>query len=135
VATTTPLTEGRGHAHTTIKQITRRGGVVGNDNDDDDGNGHDGDDDNNVDGGATRTPLTIESTINKRREVEGQGGNYWKMTRRGTRTCTHNNQTDHAEGGVVGNGDDDGDGGATATTAMTTMTTMADAVGGKATTG
>jgi hypothetical protein len=57
------------------------------------------------------------------------------MTRRGTRTCAHNNQTDHAEGGVVGNGNDDGDGGATATTAMTTMTTMADAVGGMATTG
>jgi hypothetical protein len=44
--------EGRGHAHTTIKQTTRRGGVVGNDNDDNDGNGHDGDDDNDNDGGC-----------------------------------------------------------------------------------
>jgi hypothetical protein len=58
VATTTPLTiestinkrhevegrggatgrrhnKGQGHAHTTIKQITRRGGVVGDDDDDD----------------------------------------------------------------------------------------------------
>ena len=34
----------------------------------------------------------------------------WETTRRGTRTCTHNNQTDHAEGGVVGD-DDDGDDG------------------------
>ena len=32
----------------------------------------------------------------------------WETTRRGTRTCAHNNQTDHAEGGVVGD-DDDGD--------------------------
>jgi hypothetical protein len=29
---------------------------------------------------------------------------------RGMRTCAHNNQTDHVEGGVVGD-DDDGDGG------------------------
>jgi hypothetical protein len=45
--------EGRGHAGTTIKQITRRGGVVGDDDDDNDnGDGHDGDDDNDGDGGC-----------------------------------------------------------------------------------
>jgi hypothetical protein len=81
------------------------------------------------------TPLTIESTINKRREVEGRGGGYRETTRQGTRTCTHNNQTDHAEGGGIGDADDDDDGGATATTATTTTTTMADAVGGMATNG
>jgi len=59
---------------------------------------------------ATMTTLTIESTINKRREVEGWGRGYGETTRRGTRTCAHNNQTDHAEGGVVGD-DDDGDDG------------------------
>jgi len=58
---------------------------------------------------ATMTTLTIESTINKRREVEGWGRGYGETTRRGTRTCAHNNQTDHAEGGVVGDDGDDGD--------------------------
>ncbi len=59
---------------------------------------------------TTTIPLMIESTINKRREVEGRGGGYAESTRRGTRTCAHNNQTDHAEGGVVGDDDEDGDG-------------------------
>jgi hypothetical protein len=58
---------------------------------------------------ATTTPLTIKSTINKRREVEGRGGGYGETARRGTRTCAHNNQTDHAEGGVVGDDYDDND--------------------------
>ena len=40
--------KGQGHAHTTIKQITRRGGVVDDDNDDDD----DDDDKNDDDGGC-----------------------------------------------------------------------------------
>ena len=35
------------------------------------------------------------------------GRGYGETTQCGTRTCTHNNQTDHVEGGVVG--DDDGD--------------------------
>jgi len=62
---------------------------------------------------ATTTTLTIESTINKQRKVEGPGGAYGETARQGRRTCTHNNQTDHAEGGVVGNDDDfdDGDNG------------------------
>ena len=41
--------------HTTIKQITRRGGVVGDDDDDDDdddGDGYDGDNDNDDDDGG-----------------------------------------------------------------------------------
>ena len=53
--------------------------------------------------------MTIESTINKRSEVEGRGGGYGETTRQGTRTCAHNNQTDHEEGGVVGDDDDDDD--------------------------
>jgi hypothetical protein len=77
-----------------------------------------------------------ESTINKQREVEGWGG-YGETTRLGMRTCTHNNQIDHAEGEVVGDDDDDDDDDTTTTTATTTTTTitttMADAVGGMAT--
>jgi len=39
--------------------------------------------------------------------VEGRGG-YRETTRRGTRNA-HNNQTDHAEGGIVGDNDEDND--------------------------
>ena len=66
--------------------------------------------------------------------MEGQGG-YREMTRRGTRNAC-NNQTDHAEGGVVGDDDEDDDDTTTTMATMTTTTTtktMADAVGGMAT--
>ena len=53
---------------------------------------------------ATTKPLTIESTINKQREVEGRGG-YGETTQRGTTTCTQQSNRLHG-GGVVGDNDD-----------------------------